>query len=143
MNIFHPPFTTIPVLLLPFIFVSVKFARSAAKILMYVFYIVFILPIAYVYFLVCEAIAFVPCYVYGTVFLGMTKNWQKFTIWIFTGPFILCFQILRGSIYCIIESCEYPEAHLLAYKTLRKEWAESVIVSTPSETEVSFVMDVQ
>ena len=111
---------------------------------MYVFYIAFILPIAYCYFLVCEAIAFLPCYIYGSVFLGMTKNWRKFTIWIFAGPLILCYQILRGSAYCILESLQYPEAHLLAYKTLRSEWADSVLLSKPgSETDLSLTNHVQ
>ena len=113
LNVFHPPFTVIVVLLLPLIWISRKFAKKIEKSLMYAFYIMFILPVAYCYFLICEGFVFVPCYIYGIVYLARIRFWQKLVVWIFAGPFILLFQSMRGSWSFFNTSLEFPEAHLI------------------------------
>lgn len=86
LTVFYPPFTALIVPLLPFVFASQEFARKASKVLMYVFYIIFILPFAYCYFLIVEAIIFVPCYFTALISLASTKFWAKFLLMIFFAP---------------------------------------------------------
>ena len=123
LTVLYTPFTVFAVLLLPFIFASRTFARKAGTVLMYAFYTIFILPIAYCYFLVCEAIFFVPCYLRGVISIATAKIWPKLIVWIVFGPLILLLGIFRGSYHFFRNMLEFPEHHLIERKTLSADWA--------------------
>ena len=77
-----------------------------------------ILPLTVVYFLVCDAILFLPCYIVGIVVTIVLKDWKRLIIWLFLGPFILLFELARGLLHCIKKCLEFPDRHFVERKIL-------------------------